>query len=105
MRAIRGAVSHTHFQLVDGPRCLLSLDDLYELVCSEPILSLAKRFGLSDNGLRKRCKTMLVPPPPAGSWQKKKSGQKVKRPPLSELRGGQWSPHLLSALGGRLLLD
>ena len=61
---------------------LLSREELYELVWSEPLVTLSKRFGLSDNGLRKRCRAMAVPTPPQGYWQRQRSGRRVKRTPL-----------------------
>lgn len=41
---------------------------LYEEAWSEPIVVLAKRYSLSDNGLRKICKALNVPVPPVGYW-------------------------------------
>jgi hypothetical protein len=64
-----------------------SREELYELVWSEPMFTLCKRFGLSDNGLRKRCTAAQVPTPPRGYWQALKSGRARKRPPLPPLRG------------------
>lgn len=31
--------------------------ELYNLVWAEPMTTICKRYGLSDNGLRKHCKT------------------------------------------------
>jgi len=56
--------------------------ELYDLVWSEPITTLCKRFGLSDNGLRKHCKAMNVPTPPSGYWAKLKAGYKTVIPIL-----------------------
>ena len=39
----------------------LTRKELYDLVWSEPMTTICKRFGLSDNGLRKRCKSMNIP--------------------------------------------
>jgi hypothetical protein len=70
-----------------GARTLrvLSRQELYELVWSEPLLRLAKRFGLSDNGLRKRCKAMKVPTPPKGYWRKVELGCRPRRMPLPKI--------------------
>lgn len=62
-----------------------SRDELYALVWSEPMFILCKRFGLSDNGLRKRCKAMQVPTPPQGYWQALKSGRPISRTRLPAL--------------------
>ena len=67
----------------DGGRRFLSREELYELVWSEPLLTLSKRFGLSDNGLRKRCKSLNVPTPPRGYWERRRRGYKDSRAPLS----------------------
>ncbi len=77
----RVVATHTCFEEA-GVQRLLSREDLYELVWSEPLVSLSQRFGLSDNGLRKRCKSMGVPTPPRGYWERTRHGHRVKRPPL-----------------------
>jgi len=60
----------------------LTRKELYDLVWTEPMSTLCKRFGLSDNGLRKHCKAMDIPTPPMGYWAKIKAGYKVKITPL-----------------------
>lgn len=55
---------------------------LYDLVWSEPMLSLSKKYNISDVGLRKTCIRMSIPMPKAGHWQKLKFGKKIKRVPL-----------------------
>lgn len=67
---------------------VLSREELYALVWSEPVWTLAKRFGLSDNGLRKRCKAMNVPTPPKGYWQKTRHGGRQRLPGLPPLHTG-----------------
>ncbi len=69
-----------------GTTRLISREELYDLVWSEPLLTLARRFGLSDNGLRKRCKAMQVPTPAPGYWQRFSAGRPIKRTPLPPLR-------------------
>ena len=49
----RAVVTHTCLDGAGGQR-LLSREELYELVWSEPLLTRSHRFGLPDNGLRKR---------------------------------------------------
>ncbi len=39
--------------------------------------TVAKRYDMSDNGLRKHCKRLGVPMPLAGYWSKIRAGQKV----------------------------
>lgn len=57
---------------------------LYDLVWKEPLSRLAKKYKISDNGLRKICKRMNIPLPPNGHWQKVQSGYKVTPIKLSE---------------------
>ena len=60
----------------------LTRKELYDLVWSEPMTTVCKRFGLTDNGLRKHCKAMNIPTPPVGYWAKLQYGQKVEKIPL-----------------------
>lgn len=62
----------------------LSRKELYELVWAEPMTTICQRFGLSDNGLRKHCKSMNIPTPPVGYWSKLKHGIKTEKIPLPE---------------------
>jgi hypothetical protein len=66
---------------------ILTRQELYELVWNEPMLTLAKRFVISDNGLRKICIRMSIPLPKAGHWQQVQFGKKVTRPPLPKSDG------------------
>lgn len=69
------------------PRLTVSREQLYEEVWSEPILRLAKSYGLSDVGLAKLCKRHDIPRPPRGYWAKLKAGQKPRRTPLPAYDG------------------
>ncbi|MGE5362163.1 MAG: hypothetical protein ACM3NQ_24360 [Bacteroidales bacterium] len=60
----------------------LSRDELYELVWKEPLRTLAKRFGLSDVGLKKLCRRNDIPTPGLGYWAKVEHGKSVTRIPL-----------------------
>lgn len=55
---------------------------LHDLVWSGPMRDVAKKIGLSDNGLRKQCIKAFVPLPPQGHWNRVHAGQKVKTAPL-----------------------
>jgi hypothetical protein len=55
---------------------------LYDLVWAEPLLSLSKKYNISDAGLRKICVSMGVPTPVAGYWAKIQHG---KNPPVKPL--------------------
>lgn len=55
---------------------------LYEEVWAAPLTRLGKKYGLSDNGLRKICKAMNIPLPKAGHWAKIAAGHRVPKTPL-----------------------
>jgi hypothetical protein len=57
---------------------------LYADVWDIPLTKLGKKFGLSDNGLRKICKAMNIPLPKAGHWAKIAAGHNVPKTPLSK---------------------
>ncbi len=61
---------------------ILKRDDLYKLVWSEPVHTLAKNYGLSDVGLAKICRRMGVPLPGRGYWTMKRSGKTMPVTPL-----------------------
>jgi hypothetical protein len=66
----------------------LTRKELYDLVWSEPMISLAKKYSMSDNGLRKICKRMNIPIPKTGHWQKIRYGKRLSITPLpSEYSG------------------
>ncbi len=64
----------------------LTREELYEVVWSSPMIHAAKRFGLSDNGLRKACKNLGVPTPPRGYWAA--SGKRRRPTRLPEAKPG-----------------
>lgn len=68
----------------------MTREELYSLVWSEPMVHVAKRLGLSDRGLAKRCKSMDVPVPPRGYWARLQAGYNSPRIPLvsNELESG-----------------
>jgi hypothetical protein len=55
---------------------------LYEEVWSEAVTVVAKRYGVSDVGLRKICLKLDVPIPPRGYWAQVTAGQRPKKEPL-----------------------
>lgn len=67
----------------------LTRKELYDLVWSEPMSTVCKRFGISDNGLRKHCKSMNIPTPPIGYWAKSQNGKTVERAPLPKDYAGK----------------
>lgn len=57
--------------------------ELYDLVWSEPMISIAKKYKISDNGLRKICIRLEIPTPSFGYWVKKKFGKPVTVTPFN----------------------
>ena len=55
---------------------------LYEEVWTTPLTHLGKKYGLSDNGIRKVCKALNIPLPKHGHWAKVAAGHRVPRPAL-----------------------
>jgi len=62
----------------------ISRKELYDLVWSETMTSISRRFGISIDGLRKHCKSMNIPTPPNGYWSKLKYGKNPIIIPLPE---------------------
>lgn len=64
----------------------LTRQQLYDLVWSEPMKTVASRFGISDVAFAKTCRSHNIPIPPRGYRAKLQAGQKVSRP-LPPARG------------------
>jgi len=62
---------------------------LYDLVWSTPMTTLAKKYGVSDARLRKICAEMDVPLPKAGHWEKIRAGKEVEIKELSRDYSGK----------------
>ncbi|WUR14715.1 hypothetical protein E7V67_006290 [[Empedobacter] haloabium] len=62
-------------------------ESLYRDVWAQPIATLAKRFGISDNGLRKVCIALAIPLPARGHWAKVAAGHLLPTPPLPPATG------------------
>jgi hypothetical protein len=60
---------------------------LYNEVWTDPVVKVAKKYGISDTTLRKRCKRWGIPLPYAGYWSKVRAGKKVKKPSLPKVTG------------------
>ncbi len=61
-------------------------EELYQLVWSEPMLTIVNKYLISDTGLRKICISTDIPLPRAGHWMKLKFGQKIPQPPLPKTK-------------------
>ena len=62
-----------------GAMASLTRQELYDLVWSEAVSRVAKRFSLSGAGLRKLRLRNDIPLPPRGHWAKIAAGKKTKR--------------------------
>lgn len=62
----------------------LTRRQLHDLAWSEPLNTVASRFGVSGVALKKSCDRMSVPVPPRGYWAKLQAGKKTIRVPLPE---------------------
>lgn len=73
----------------------ITREELYELVWSEPMLAVAKRFGVSSSYLARVCTRLNVPRPTRGYWAKLSVGKAPTQarlpiaPPGDEL---SWNP-------------
>lgn len=65
-----------------GEGVRLSREELHERVWSEPLRTLAERWGVSHPTLKKACERAEVPTPDRGHWAKKEAGKPVRRPAL-----------------------
>jgi integrase len=57
---------------------------LYELVWSQPVTTLAKTLGVSDVGLAKACRRADIPVPHRGYWAKINAARPAARPELPQ---------------------
>jgi hypothetical protein len=62
----------------------VSREKLYEEVWREPMLKVAKSYGVSSSYLARICMKLNVPRPERGYWAKLAAGHKVEVPPLPE---------------------
>ena len=61
---------------------LFTRQQLYELVWSGPMTTLATSMGISGVGLAKACRRGDIPVPPRGYWARLNAGQRTVRTPL-----------------------
>lgn len=66
---------------------MISREALYKMVWETPVDALAKRFGISGNGLVKICHRHGVPRPPRGYWAKLAAGKTAVATPLPKATG------------------
>ncbi len=56
-------------------------EKLYDEVWKDPVLVVAKRYGVSEVALAKACRKLAVPLPPRGYWTRVRAGRTLPRPP------------------------
>ena len=61
----------------------LTRTELYEMVWSEPMRTIAKRYNISDVGLRKICIRKNIPVPERGHWTRIRFGYEVRNRKLN----------------------
>lgn len=67
-------------------RICLKREALYEQVWSQPMIELAKQYGISDVGLAKVCRKLRIPLPGRGYWAKRNAGRILPRASLLPLK-------------------
>lgn len=67
----------------------ITREALYEEVWADPVTTVAFRYGLSDVGLAKICKKILIPLPSRGYWAMVKAGRVMKKAKLPKLTSSQ----------------
>lgn len=84
----------------------LTRRELYDLVWSEPMRTLAARYAVSDVGLAKACRRMKVPVPGRGYWRRKATGHPViqeRLPALPASAGADLREIVLTARADEVL--
>ncbi len=64
---------------------VLTRQELYDQIWTEPMTAVAKKYGLSAVGLAKICRSFEIPKPPVGYWARLVAGKSADRPALPEL--------------------
>ena len=62
-------------------------ETLYKEIWEYPFTELSKKYQVSDVTIRKICKTLNIPTPPAGHWAKLRAGKPVKKIALPKSSG------------------
>lgn len=73
---------------------MVSREEMYQLVWSEPMIKVAERFGVSGSYLARVCTILNIPRPERGYWSKLAVGKAPNAEPLPEAQPGDqtsWS--------------
>lgn len=68
--------------IMGNERTLIDRGLLYEEVWTDPVITVAQRYGLSDVGLAKICRRLKIPLPGRGYWAKLNAGKPTQRTKL-----------------------
>jgi hypothetical protein len=60
----------------------LTRAELYDRIWSKAMVQVAEELGISDVGLKKRCRKHAIPMPPRGYWRQVETGRSPRKPPL-----------------------
>ena len=61
-------------------------EELYKMVWEEPMTSIAQKYNLEYQTIKKACSQWEIPSPKAGYWMKLRYGKKIIIPQLKELK-------------------
>lgn len=70
-------------------KATLTREELFEEVWNHPLTNLAKKYAISDVGLRKICIKWKIPLPKAGHWSKIRHGKAPEKPKLPKWETGK----------------
>jgi hypothetical protein len=69
---------------------IMTRQDLYDLIWTESMLALSKKYTISGTGLKKKCKGLNIPVPVMGYWAKLQFGKTGgRKTPLPAFSGNQ----------------
>jgi hypothetical protein len=72
-----------------GEVIVFERETLYEQVWKEPLLTVARSYGVSDVYLGRICRELDIPLPGRGYWAKLRAGKSPRRLKLPRLKKGQ----------------
>jgi hypothetical protein len=84
----RSAAGEERLIVASGSMEPVSREQLYELVWKQPMLRVAKQFGVSSSYMARVCSLLHVPRPERGYWAKLAAAKPVKQPVLPDARPG-----------------
>lgn len=73
---------------MNSDQITMTREEFYKLVWTESRLQLAKKLGISDVALAKRCRKLKIPMPGLGDWAKIQAGHPVRQPRLPPMVDG-----------------